>query len=111
MPPPLLWSGGAYVHRALHPAVSDASPPVDAMQCGTPVITSNARSLPEVVGDAGIMVDADDADALCQAMLRVYRETSLRERMREASLARAGLFSRELCTARTLAAYRAALSS
>jgi glycosyltransferase involved in cell wall biosynthesis len=86
-------------------------PPLEAMQCGTPVITSNAASLPEVVGDAAIMVDADDGDALCDAMLRVYRDAPLRERMREASLARAALFSWERCTEQTLAAYRTALSS
>ncbi|HEU0299316.1 MAG TPA: glycosyltransferase family 1 protein [Longimicrobium sp.] len=86
-------------------------PPLEAMQCGTPVITSTAASLPEVVGDAGIMVDAEDGDALCEAMLRVYRDGSLRERMREASLARAALFSWERCTEQTLAAYRTALAS
>jgi len=48
-------------------------PPLEAMQCGTPVITSNTSSLPEVVGDAGILLNPADHDAICQAILDVNR--------------------------------------
>jgi glycosyltransferase involved in cell wall biosynthesis len=48
------------------------------MQCGTPVITSNTSSLPEVVGDAGIMIDPTDEDALCQAMLNIIQDSQMR---------------------------------
>jgi hypothetical protein len=54
-----------------HPGLSA----LEAMQCGTPVVASNTSSLPEVGGDAGILVDPRDGDALCQAMLEVCRDT------------------------------------
>lgn len=80
-------------------------PPLEAMQCGVPVITSNTTSLPEVVGDAGIMVGPNDADALCQAMLDVYRHPQLRAALSAKSLARAALFSWERCVQETIAVY------
>jgi glycosyltransferase involved in cell wall biosynthesis len=85
-------------------------PPLEAMQCGVPVITSNNSSLPEVVGGAGIMIDPTDEDALSQAMLDVYRDGRLRERLRELSLARAREFSWARFTEQTVAGYRAALA-
>jgi glycosyltransferase involved in cell wall biosynthesis len=83
-------------------------PPLEAMQCGTVAITSNASSLPEVVGDAGIMVDPYDRDALASAMLTLYRSETLRECLRRRCLARAAQFSWERTLASTLDAYRAA---
>ena len=68
-------------------------PPLEAMACGCPVITSNTSSLPEVVGDAGIMVDPHDVDALADAMERVLTDESLREDMRRRGLERAKRFS------------------
>ena len=52
-------------------------PPLEAMQCGTPVVTSNTTSLPEVVNDAGIMLDPTDKDALSQTMKKVYFDSNL----------------------------------
>lgn len=86
-------------------------PPLEAMQCGTPVITSNNSSLPEVVGDAAIMIDPKDEDALCQAMLDVYSNESLREMLSEASIERAKLFGWGETTRETLGAYERALQS
>jgi glycosyltransferase involved in cell wall biosynthesis len=86
-------------------------PPLEAMQCGTPVITSNTWSLPEVVGDAGVMVDPQDTDALSAAMLAFCRDPAWRQSVRQNCLARAALFSWERTTACTIAAYRAALSA
>jgi glycosyltransferase involved in cell wall biosynthesis len=80
------------------------------MQCGVPVIASATSSLPEVVGDAGILVDPLDEDALGQAMLDVYRDPALRERMRARSLERAAGFSWARCAEQTIAAYRRALA-
>lgn len=51
-------------------------PPLEAMQCGTPVITSNTSSLPEVVGDAGVMVDPEDEEGCCQSLWDVYRSST-----------------------------------
>lgn len=84
-------------------------PPLEAMQCGVPVITSNTSSLPEVVGDAGIMVAPTDADALCHSMLELYQNTTLRETMAQKSLKQASQFSWERCVQQTIAAYKTAL--
>ncbi len=86
-------------------------PPLEAMQCGVPVITSNTSSLPEVVGDAGIMVPPTDADALCEAMARLFQDRELRDRLASRSRERAATFSWARCAAETVAAYRAALDS
>jgi len=86
-------------------------PALEAMQCGAPVVTSNTSSLPEVVGDAGIMLDPTDGEGLCQAVLRVYGDASLRASMSKRSLERAALFSWEKCVAETVAAYKAALAA
>lgn len=84
-------------------------PPLEAMQCGIPVITSNTSSLPEVVGEAGIMVDPKDGDALSQAMLNVCSSSSLRESLSQKSLEQAQLFSWDKTATATIAAYRTAL--
>lgn len=68
-------------------------PPLEAMACGTPVITGDRTSLPEVVGDAGMMVDPHDVDALAGAILRVSSSDSLRAEMSAESLKQAGKFS------------------
>ena len=86
-------------------------PALEAMQCGTPVIASNTSSLPEVVGDAGVMIDPRDTDALSAAMLAFCRDPSWRESVRQRCLARAATFSWERTAAGTMAAYRTALSA
>ncbi|MET0398816.1 MAG: glycosyltransferase family 1 protein [Longimicrobiaceae bacterium] len=83
-------------------------PPLEAMQCGTPVIATRASSIPEVVGDAGILVEPGDDDALREAVLRLRGDGALRERLRGLSLRRAAEFSWDRCTRQTLDAYRAA---
>jgi len=103
-----LYSGAsAFVYPSLYEGFG--LPPLEAMQCGVPVITSNTSSLPEVVGDAGILLDPNDADGLSQAMLEVCSRPALRESMSARSLARARQFSWERCTRETLAAYRTAV--
>lgn len=105
-----LYSGAlAFVYTSFYEGFG--LPPLEAMQCGVPVITSNTSSLPEVVGDAGIMVAPTDADMLCDSMLALYTKSSLREAMSLKSLERAKLFSWEKCTQETLASYRFALNS
>jgi glycosyltransferase involved in cell wall biosynthesis len=80
-------------------------PPLEAMACGTPVITSNASSLPEVVGDAGIMVAPTDVGALAAALREVLRDDGLREAMRERGFAQARRFSWRATAERTLRVY------
>jgi glycosyltransferase involved in cell wall biosynthesis len=68
-------------------------PPLEAMQCGSPVITGDRTSLPEVVGDAGLMVDPLDVGAIKNAMVRMLADGALREVVRQKGFERAKLFS------------------
>ena len=103
-----LYSGAlAFVFPSL--AEGFGLPPLEAMQCGAPVICSDRTSLPEVVGDAGILVDPEDEDALCDAMQQVLDGSALREELSRRGLARAGRFSWQRCAADHLVAYRAAV--
>jgi glycosyltransferase involved in cell wall biosynthesis len=70
-------------------------PPLEAMACGTPVVTSNVSSLPEVMGDAALLVDPYSAEAIADAMRRVLTDTALRSDLSARGLARAGEFSWE----------------
>ncbi|KLU59397.1 mannosylfructose-phosphate synthase [Peptococcaceae bacterium CEB3] len=80
-------------------------PPLEAMACGVPVITSNVSSLPEVVGDAGIMVDPYDIEELGEAIVRVVSSTELRENLSGKGIRRASQFTWERCARETLAVY------
>jgi glycosyltransferase involved in cell wall biosynthesis len=70
-------------------------PPLEAMASGTPVITSNVSSLPEVVGDAALLVDPLQPEDIAEAMRRVLTDPALREDLRRRGLARAQHFSWE----------------
>ena len=85
-------------------------PPLEAMQCGAPVIASNTTSMPEVIGDAGILLSPTDKDAWCQNMLLVSRDEALRAELRKKSFERCRLFSWERFMAETLRGYRMALT-
>lgn len=80
-------------------------PPLEAMACGTPVVTTTSSSLPEVVGDAGLVVPPTDADALGAALLRLLHDRELHAELRERGLQRARHFSWQETAARTLAVY------
>jgi glycosyltransferase involved in cell wall biosynthesis len=75
-------------------------PPLEAMACGTPVIVSRTSSLPEVVGDAGLLIDPLDIGHIRRAMERVLDDAALRHRMRAAGLLRARLFCWDCVAAR-----------
>jgi glycosyltransferase involved in cell wall biosynthesis len=81
-------------------------PPLEAMACGTPVVTSDRPSLPEVVGEAGLMVEATDSQALAKAMERVLRDEDLRREMREKGLKQAEKFTWEAAAGKLLSVYR-----
>ncbi len=70
-------------------------PPLEAMACGTPVITSNTSSLPEVVGDAAILIDPNDTRRISEAILKVLENRKLRNELAGKGLKRAGMFSWE----------------
>jgi glycosyltransferase involved in cell wall biosynthesis len=81
-------------------------PVLEAMSCGTPVITGAASSLPEVVGDAGILVDPTDSKELALAMLQVLENISLRQELIKRGLERAKLFSWRRAAQETLEVFR-----
>src|SRR5439155_23158565 len=93
----------AFVYPSVYAGFGFA--PLEAMACGTPVITSNRSSLPEVVGDAALRVDPDDRAGLAGAMARIVDEGSLREELRERGLKQAQRFSWEETARRTLQVY------
>lgn len=70
-------------------------PVLEAMACGTPVVTSNVSSLPEVAGDAALVVDPYDTDAIAHAIQRLLDDTGLRGELVQRGYARTGLFSWE----------------
>ena len=80
-------------------------PPLEAMACGTPVVTSNVSSLPEVVGDAGLMVEPADVESLAVAIERVLEDGGLRREMVQRGLARAKEFTWERAARRLLGVY------
>jgi len=86
-------------------------PVLEAMACGAPVITSNISSLPEVIGDAGIMVDPYSAEDLAEKMREISVNTALAEEMREKGLQRAKLFTWEKCALQTLKVYTGIVDS
>lgn len=79
--------------------------PLEAMACGTPIICSNASSLPEVVGDAGILLDPRDVAGFAREMERVLSDTTLRQELRGRGLTQAAKFSWERTARETLAVY------
>jgi glycosyltransferase involved in cell wall biosynthesis len=80
-------------------------PPLEAMACGCPVVTSNNSSLPEVVGDAGIMVNPYNTNSLAEAMMRVLSNQELRENMIRKGLEQSAKFSWEETARQTLEVY------
>ncbi|MFN2607040.1 MAG: glycosyltransferase [Acidimicrobiales bacterium] len=84
-------------------------PVVEAMRCGTPVITTTASSLPEVGGDAAILVDPDDVEGMAEAMLRVLEDPGQREEMVRRGLVHSTTFDLATLARRTLASYAAAV--
>jgi len=91
-----------------HPAFYEGFglPPLEAMACGLPVIVSNVASLPEVVGDAGLLIDPQDQDELTVAMWRVLNDSTLGQEMREKGLRQAGRFSWERAARETQEIYQ-----
>jgi glycosyltransferase involved in cell wall biosynthesis len=107
----LLWYNAATVF--VYPSLYEGFglPPLEAMACGTPVVASAASSLPEVVGEAGLLVDPERVEALTEAIERILADSDLREEMRSAGLARAAGFSWEATASGTVSTYRRALAA
>lgn len=86
-------------------------PPLEAMACGTPVVTANNSSIPEVVGDAALLVEAEDIEGMADMMAHVLTRETVRTRLVEKGLKQAARFSREECARQTIAGYRQARSA
>jgi len=88
---PLLMAGAlAFVFPSLYEGFG--LPPLEAMACGTPVIVSDAASLPEVVGDAGLQVSPYDIKEIKEAMNNIMKNQELRRELRDAGIARSQKF-------------------
>jgi glycosyltransferase involved in cell wall biosynthesis len=101
-----LWYSAASVF--VYPSLYEGFglPVLEAMACGTPVITSDTSSLPEVVGDAGLTVDPTDIDAMSMSIQRLLNDGALRNDLRRRGVERARAFSWRQTAERTANLYR-----
>jgi len=105
---PVLYNlAGLFVFPSLYEGFG--LPPLEAMACGTPVVTSNRSSLPEVAGEAAVLVDPYSAEELTAAIERVLQDESLYSQMREKGLVQAAKFSWEDTARQTLEVYEEVL--
>jgi alpha-1,3-rhamnosyl/mannosyltransferase len=79
------------------------------MSCGTPVVVADRASLPEVVGDAGVLVDPEDPETIAEGVKRVLTDEGLRGGLEARGLERASHFSWERVARETLEVYRRVL--
>ncbi len=105
--PALYSSATAFLFPSLYEGFG--LPPLEAMACGTPVIVSDASSLPEIVGEAGLQIDPDMPSAWAEAIRAVVTDASRRAEMSAHGIARAAQFSWTRAAQETLAAYRLAM--
>lgn len=89
--PALYSAANLFVYPSLYEGFG--LPVLEAMACGTPVVASNQSALPEVVGEAGLLVDPADIEAMAAAMAHVLSDTGLRQTLAEAGPARAAQFT------------------
>ena len=96
----------------VHPAFYEGFglTPLEAMACGTPVIVSNISSLPEVVGDAALLVNPESDDEITVALWRLLTDQALRASLRAKGLQRAAAFSWSRAAEQTMTVYRMAAS-
>lgn len=107
---PLVYSGAAaFVFPSLYEGFG--LPVLEAMACGVPVISSRTSSLPEVVGNAGVLVDPHDVDALAESLRRVLEDRTFREQLGPRGLQQAAGFSWKQTAAATIDVYRRVLAA
>ena len=107
---PLIYSGAAaFVFPSLYEGFG--LPPLEAMACGAPVISSSSSSLPEVVGDAGILVDPLNVDALAESLRHVLEDRTFAEVLAQQGVRRAAGFSWKKTAVETIGVYRRALAA
>jgi glycosyltransferase involved in cell wall biosynthesis len=104
-----LYNGSVfYVHPSRYEGFG--VPVLEALQCGKAVVASRASALPEVVGDAGLLVDPDEPEELARAMLRLLQDARLRESLEERAIVRAARFTPEALAEPTRRAYDRAVA-
>lgn len=106
---PVLYSGAACV---AFPSLYEGFgfPVLEGMACGTPVVTSNVSSLPEVAGDAALMVDPYSVEAIADAIEKVLTDSALREQMIEKGYAQAKRFTWEKSARELQSIYKSVLA-
>ena len=98
---PGLYSGAvALVYPSLYEGFG--LPPLEAMACGTPVVTSDGTSLPEVVGDNAVLVDPYDSDSIAEGIVRVLSNPNLRDSLSQSARQRAACFTWEQAAHQTI---------
>jgi glycosyltransferase involved in cell wall biosynthesis len=102
---PLLYGGAAAL---VHPSLWESFGLVllEAMRCGTPLITSDLSAIPEIAGDAALLVDPYRVDEIAEAMDRIASDAALQKRLSHAGLERSSAFSWERTARESLSAYR-----
>lgn len=90
---PLMCGALAFVFPSLYEGFG--MPPLEAMACGAPVLTSNVASLPEVVGDCAVLVDPYSIDEIAEGLDKLYNNPDIREKLGELGQKRAAMFSWE----------------
>jgi alpha-1,3-rhamnosyl/mannosyltransferase len=105
---PLLYAGARlFVYPSIYEGFG--LPPLEAMASGVPVIASRRASLPEVLGDAGVLVEPLDDEAIAASMRTLLEDDTLHGQLSGAGLERAARFSWRRCAAQTVAEYDKAL--
>ncbi|MBO0863323.1 MAG: glycosyltransferase family 4 protein, partial [Chloracidobacterium sp.] len=107
--PALYRAARAFVYPSLFEGFG--LPPLEAMACGTPVVTSDVSSLPEVAGEAALLIDPNDEQALANALLEIVNDEGLRAELRQKGIAQAKKFTWRDAAEKTLGLYREAYSS
>lgn len=102
--PPLYAGAAAFCYPSRYEGFG--LPALEAMASGVPVITSNKTSLPEVVGDAGIMVDPDDVDGMRERLRQLLEDQAYADELGQRGLARSQMFSWDRCARETFSVYR-----
>lgn len=101
---PLMCGALAFVFPSIYEGFG--MPPLEAMACGVPVLTSTAASLPEVVGDAALCVDPYAIDAIADGLTRLYADAQLRASLQSAGMRRAAMMTWESAAAQLYEVYK-----
>lgn len=107
---PIFYSGAeAFVYPSLYEGFG--LPPLESMSCGTPVITSNLTSIPEVTGDSALLINPFNIDELCSSLINLLNSQSLKDELSAKGYEKSSQFSWKLTSELTLNAYNNIINS